>query len=220
MLANVYLVFFNLLPAFPMDGGRALRAVLALKMSYGNATQVAATIGQGFALMFGLLGLLFSPLLVLIAVFVWLGASGEASATLMKLAFSNTPVRKAMLTDFQVLREDDTLARAVELILSGSQHDFPVVEADRVTGMLNRTDLIAALSRHGRDYSVADAMRRNFQTVDASEPLETVFTRFGPARDYTVPVMDSGQLVGLLTSDNLAEFFMLHTALEQSKKAA
>ena len=216
MLANVSLVFFNLLPAFPMDGGRALRALLALKMSYGRATQLAATVGQGFALAFGLVGLLVSPLLVLIAVFVWFGASEEAAATLMKLAFANTPVSRAMLTDFQVLREQDTLARAVELILRGSQHDFPVVEGDRVTGLLSRTDLIAGLSRYGREYPVVDAMRREFQTVDSSEPLETIFMRLGPSRDYTIPVTDSGHLVGLLTADNLAEFFMLHTALEQS----
>ncbi len=219
MLANVSLVFFNLLPAFPMDGGRALRALLALKMSYGRATQVAAAVGQGFAVVFGLLGLLFSPLLVLIAVFVWFGASEEAAATLMKLAFSGTPVSKAMLTDFEVLREQDTLARAVELTLKGFQHDFPVMEADRVTGLLTRTDLITALARNGRDYRVADAMRRDFQTVDSSEPLEAVFMRLGRSRDYTIPVTHSGQLVGLLTSDNLAEFFIFHGAVEQSRAA-
>lgn len=219
MLANVSLVFFNLLPAFPMDGGRALRALLALKMSYGRATQVAAAVGQGFAMVFGLLGLLFSPLLVLIAIFVWFGASEEASATLMKLAFADTPVSRAMLTDFQVLREQDTLARAVELILKGSQHDFPVMEGDRVIGLLSRTDLIAALAKHGPDYRVADAMRRDFETVDSSELLEAVFMRLGQSRDYTIPVTHSSQLVGLLTSDNLAEFFMLQGALKQSRAA-
>jgi Zn-dependent protease/CBS domain-containing protein len=218
MLANLSLVFFNLLPAFPMDGGRALRALLALRMSYGRATQVAATVGQGFALIFGLLGLLVSPVLVLIAVFVWFGASEEASAALMKVAFSNTPVSKAMLTDFQVLHEQDTLARAVELILKVSQHDFPVMEGDRVTGLLSLKDLIAALARHGPEYHVVDAMRRDVQAVGSSDPLEEVFMRLGQSRDYTIPVTDSGALVGLLTSDNLAEFFMLHTALQESAR--
>ena len=195
-----------------------MRALLALRMSYGRATQVAATVGQGFALIFGLLGLLVSPLLVLIAVFVWFGASEEASAALMKVAFSNTPVSKAMLTDFQVLHEQDTLARAVELILKVSQHDFPVMEGDRVTGLLSLKDLIAALARHGPEYHVVDAMRRDVQAVGSSDPLEEVFMRLGQSRDYTIPVTDSGALVGLLTSDNLAEFFMLHTALQESAR--
>jgi Zn-dependent protease len=218
MLANASLVFFNLLPAFPMDGGRALRAFLALWMSYGRATQVAAAVGQGFALIFGFVGLLVNPLLVLIAVFVWFGASQEAAATLMKLSFSGIPASKAMLTDFQALREDDTLARAVDLILKGSQHDFPVLEDNRVTGLLTRKDLIAALSRHGSGYRVGDAMRRDFFTVDSSEPLEAVFMRIAQPQDYMIPVTQSGLLVGLLTSDNLAEFFMLQTALQESAR--
>jgi Zn-dependent protease len=216
MLANISLLFFNLLPAFPMDGGRALRALLAMRMSYSRATRMAAGVGQVFAVIFGLVGLLLNPLLVLIAIFIWFGASQEASATLMKASFAGVPVSKAMLTDFQSLREEDSLARAVELTLHGSQHDFPVLNENRVTGLLTRKDLIAALATHGSGLLVADAMRRDFYAVEPSEPLETVFLRMAQAQDYTIPVIQYGKLVGLLTSDNLAEFFMLHTALEQS----
>ena len=216
MLANISLLFFNLLPAFPMDGGRALRALLALRMSYGSATRAAAAVGQVFAVIFGLAGLLINPMLLLIAVFVWFGASQEAAATLMKLSFAGAPVSKAMLTDFQTLREDDTLARAAELIMRGSQHDFPVLDANRITGLLTRTELITALATHGAGYRVADAMRRHFDTVESSEPLEKVFTRIGQTQDYTIPVTQQGRLVGLLTSENLAELFMLQSAMEQS----
>ena len=98
LLANISLLFFNLLPAFPMDGGRALRALLACWVNYGQATRIAAGVGQVFAVIFGFVGLLVNPLLVLIAVFVWFGASQEAAATLMKLSFAGIPVRKVMLT--------------------------------------------------------------------------------------------------------------------------
>ena len=217
LLANISLLFFNILPAFPMDGGRALRAFLASWMNYGHATRLAAGVGQIFAVIFGFVGLLVNPLLVLIAVFVWFWASQEAAATLMRLSFTGIPVGKAMLTDFHALREDDVLARAVELILAGSQHDFPVLDGNRVTGLLTRTDLIAALSKHGPACRVAQAMRRDYRTIDSSEPLEDVFMRIGPAQDYAIPITQSGRLVGLLTSDNVAEFFMLRTAVEQSR---
>jgi Zn-dependent protease/CBS domain-containing protein len=218
LLANVSLLFFNLLPAFPMDGGRALRALLALKMNYGRATQVAAAAGQAFAVVFGLIGLLVNPILVLIAIFVWFGASQEAAATLMKLSFAGIPVSKVMLTDFRSVREDDTLSHVVDLILAGSQHDFPVVEGNRVTGILTRTDLIAALSSRGSECRVADAMRRDYRTINASDPLEGVFMRIAEAQEYAIPVIQAGRLVGLLTSDNVAEFFMLRSALERSRQ--
>jgi Zn-dependent protease/CBS domain-containing protein len=218
LLANISLLFFNLLPAFPMDGGRVLRALLACWVNYGLATRIAAGVGQVFAMIFGLVGLLVNPLLVLIAVFVWFGASQEAAATLMKLSFAGIPVSKVMLTDFQSLREHDTLSRAVDLILAGSQHDFPVLDGNRVTGLLTRTDLISALSKRGPEGHVSDAMRRDYRTIDASEPLEGVFMRIAESQEYAMPVTQAGRLVGLLTSDNLAEFFMLHTALEQSRR--
>lgn len=216
LLANISLLLFNLLPAFPMDGGRALRALLAFGMNYGRATKAAAAVAQVFAVLFGLAGLLVNPLLVLIAVFVWFGASQEAAATLMKLSFAGVPVSKAMLTDFRTLSGDDTLSRAAELIMRGSQHDFPVLDENRVVGLLTRTDLITALSAHGPAYRVADAMRRNFYTAESSEPLENVFVRMAQSQDYTIPVTQNGHLVGLLTSENLAELFMLQSALDRS----
>jgi predicted transcriptional regulator len=186
-------------------------------MTYSRATRTAASIGQMFAMIFGFAGLFINPMLVLIAVFVWFGAAQEAAATLMKLSFAGVPVSKAMLTDFQALRDSDTLARAAELIIQGSQHDFPVQEGNRVTGLLTRTDLITALATHGSGYRVADAMRKDFDTAEPSESLEAVFTRITPSQDYTIPVTEDGRLVGLLTSENLAELFMLRTALEQSR---
>src|SRR5437867_7707639 len=141
-LANITLMFFNLLPAFPMDGGRALRAILKFWTNHVRATQIAATVGQFFALIFGFIGLLVNPLLVLIAIFVWFGASQEASAELIKSSLSGIPVSRAMLTDFQTLQGHEPLSRAVDLMLTGSQRDLPVVHEGRIIGLLSQTNLM------------------------------------------------------------------------------
>src|SRR5215211_3304187 len=137
MAVNVSLVLFNLIPAFPMDGGRVLRALLAMRMDYVRATQIAANIGQGLAFVFGFIGLFSNPFLLFIAFFVWIGASQEASMVQMKNSVSGIPVTRAMLTDFKTLSPRDTLSQVVGLILAGSQHDFPVLDATgKVIGIL------------------------------------------------------------------------------------
>ncbi len=129
-LANLSLALFNLLPAFPMDGGRVLRALLAVRVDDSKLTQMAASTGQGLALTLAFVGLFTNPVLVFIGWIVWIGASQEAVAGEIRPVLSGIPARAAMLTDFQELWCGDTLADAVRLALQGSQHDFPVVEQD------------------------------------------------------------------------------------------
>lgn len=137
MWLNVILVVFNMLPAFPMDGGRVLRAVLAFFLEYTTATTIAATAGQAMAILFGMYGLLsHEPILVLIAVFVFLGASAESQQTQVRTLLSNVAVQDAMLSRFRTLRPDDTLGTAIDELLAGSQHDFPVLDDGRYVGML------------------------------------------------------------------------------------
>lgn len=216
LVANVWLVLFNLIPAFPMDGGRVLRALLASRMEYVRATQIAAGIGQGLAFVFGLIGLFGNPMLLFIALFVWIGASQEASTTQMKAAMAGTPVRAAMLTDFRHLDSGDTLAHAVRLILAGSQQDFPVMEAGRVAGILTRSDLLLALAEHGPDYPVTSIMRRDFLSTDYTEMLEVAFQRLQECRCHTMPVIHEGRLAGLLTMDNLGEYFLIQAAIKKN----
>jgi Zn-dependent protease/CBS domain-containing protein len=213
MLVNVSLVVFNLIPAFPMDGGRVLRALLAMRLEYTQATQVAAALGQGLAFVFGFIGLFTNPFLLFIAFFVWIGAAQESSMVQMRSALDGIPVNRAMLTEFHTLTPDDTLKHVTDLILSGWQHDFPVTEDSRVVGVLTRDQLMKALSQHGPETPVRQVMWHEFQEVDASEMLKTALTRAQSCGCHTLPVTRNGQLVGLLTMENLGEFLMIQSAL-------
>ncbi len=219
MAVNISLVLFNLIPAFPMDGGRVLRALLAMRMEYVRATQVAANIGQGLAFILGLIGLFNNPFLLFIAFFVWIGASQEASLVQMKNSISGIPVTRAMLTDFKTLSPRDTLAQAVGLLLSGSQHDFPVVDANgEVIGILERDMFIHALSERGQSVPVVEVMRRNVPSVDSHEMVETAVTRLQESGAKTLPVMHGRQFVGLVNSENITEFLMIRSALKAASK--
>jgi Zn-dependent protease/CBS domain-containing protein len=211
MLANVLLAGFNLLPAFPMDGGRALRALLATRMEYTRATQRAAMIGQGMAILFGFIGLQGNPMLIFIAFFVWIGAGQEASVVQMKSALAGIPLRRAMLTHFRTLTPTSTLGDAVDFLLTGSQQDFPVVANGRIEGMLTRNDLVKALTRSGRAAPVAGNMRE-CPTAAPSEMLETVLGRLQDRECHTIPVLEDGKLIGLVTMDNVGEFLMIQAA--------
>lgn len=218
MWANVLLAVFNMLPAFPMDGGRVLRALLATRMPHVQATQIAAAVGQAMALLFGFLGLLAGmPLLIFVALFVWLAAAQESSMVQMRSALSGIPVHHAMVTDFRTLRPDDPLATAVAHVLDGFQQDFPVVDGDQVIGVLTRNDLLAALSQLGQQVPVSQVMQREFAVADAQEMLETAFTRLQACACHTLPVLRNHELVGLLTTDNLGEYMMIQSALEAAR---
>jgi predicted transcriptional regulator len=213
LVVNIILVVFNLIPAFPMDGGRVLRAFLALSMDYTLATQVAASVGQAIALLFGFLGFFVNPWLLFIALFVWIGAAQEASMTQMKTALSGIPARRAMVTDFRTVSPDDHLASVMDLILAGSQTDFPVVGAEGVEGILTRSNLLQAVAKQGPQTVVADVMEREFEVVDPGEMLEVAFNRLQRCPCRTVPVVQGGRLIGLITAENIGEFLMIQSAL-------
>jgi Zn-dependent protease/predicted transcriptional regulator len=215
MSVNLTLLLFNLIPAFPMDGGRVLRALLAMRIDYSRATHVAATVGQGLAFVLGFIGLFTNPFLVFIALFVWIGAAQESGVAQVKSAIGGIPVSRVMLTDFQVLASEDYLARAVQLVLGGSQHDFPVVENDTVIGILTRGDLIKALSMRGQFTPVKEFMRRDFELVHPGDMLEPAFSRLQECKCHIFPVVQDGRLVGLLTAENVGEFLMIQSAMRQ-----
>ena len=220
MAVNLWLLAFNLIPAFPMDGGRVLRALLATRLEFARATLVAVRVGQCMAFLFGLAGLFTDPFLVFIALFVWMGAEQESAMVQVHSSLGGIPVQQAMLTNFRTLQPDDPLSRAVDHVLEGWQQDFPVVFGDNVLGMLKREDLMRALARGGIDTPVRAAMNRDFVTADSHEMLEKALTTMRGARCRSLPVIYDGRLVGLLTMDHVGELLMIHTALQQAQRTA
>jgi Zn-dependent protease/CBS domain-containing protein len=214
MLVNVSLVVFNLIPAFPMDGGRVLRAILAMNMDYVRATQIASTVGQGLAFLFGLAGLFGNPMLLFIAFFVWMGASQEASLLQMKNALGGIPVSRAMLTSYETVSPRDSLSRIAQLILAGSQHDFPVVEDGRVMGVVTRDDFLTALTQSGQNVVVSSVMRSNLPEIDSYEMVESALMRIQESGVPVLPVTHGSQLVGLITTENITEYLMIRAALK------
>ncbi len=213
LVANVFLVVFNLLPAFPMDGGRVLRSLLAMRMEHAHATDIAAAIGKGMAVLFGFAGLFGNPMLLLIALFVWIGATQEAAAAQMKSSFAGASVREAMLTEFRALAPQDSLADATRLLLAGSQTDFPVVSGGRVVGILDHAALFQALREGGDRALVGDVMRSEFVTLRADQSLDEALAEARAERGLTMAVIEDGRFVGLLTPENVGEFFMIRRAL-------
>jgi Zn-dependent protease/CBS domain-containing protein len=216
---NVWLVLFNLLPAFPMDGGRVLRALLATRLSYARATQVAASVGQAFAFIFGFIGLFANPFLIFIALFVYIGASQEAALAQMKDISRRLPVSSAMVREFRSLPKTATLEEAADALLATSQHDFPVLdETGNVAGVLTRHDLIAALRKNDPQIRVGDVMRRDIPTVTTGTSFEEAFRIMQECSCPAVPVLDGmKRLVGLLTPENVTELMMIHSALPRRR---
>lgn len=213
---NLFLAAFNLIPAFPMDGGRVLRALLALKMEYLRATSVAAKIGQGIAFLFGLVGIFGNPTLLFIALFVWLGASEEGEFARRRASLSGIPVSDAMLTHYDVLSPQNTLRDAAQLLLAGSQADFPVVENGRVLGMLTREALAEGLSKLGEEAPVTQAMLPVPVEVHPQQLLDDVLLMLRESNVRTVPVTREGVLVGLLTGENIADLLLIRAARRAS----
>lgn len=218
MFANLFLVGFNMIPAFPMDGGRVLRALLAKRMEYARATRIAASVGQGLAFVFGFLGLFTNPFLVFIAFFVWIGAAQGAAIAETKSVLGSVSAKDAMIPEFRTLSPRDELSQAVKLVLNGWQQDFPVVDQGRVVGMLLRSDMIATLAAGEVHASVQQAMREDFPVASPVESLQSVFTRLHDTQVATVPIVENGRLVGLVTLENMTEYMMVHAALSEAKK--
>ena len=215
-VVNIWLVIFNAIPAFPMDGGRVLRALLALRMHHGRATAIAATIGQGIAFLFFMFGLVVgNPMLLLIAVFVYFGAANEAAFAQIKSVTSGLRVSAAMVTQFRSLPLDATLNEAVEALLRTSQHEFPIVdELGAVRGILTRDDLIAALRKSGPDAPVAEVMRIDVPSVHHSMLFDRAFATMQECNCPALPVLDNnGRLIGLFTPENVGEMMLVQSAL-------
>lgn len=210
LLANIGLVLFNLVPAFPMDGGRVLRALLALNMPPERATGIAATIGQTIAIVAGIWAIFSGHwFLMFIAFFIYLGAGQEAFAYKQAALGEGVAVRSAMMTDVRTLTVGATLKEAADALLDTSQQDFPVVLGDQVQGLLTRDGLLRGLAETGPSGYVAGSMFRQFATArpddSLAEALPTLQASGGPLLVLD-PAAD-GRLLGMITAENVQEYF-------------
>lgn len=206
---NVALALFNLLPAFPMDGGRILRAMLALRKGEAAATEIAAKAGRFLAIVMGIYGLISANfVLVFIAFFVYLGAVQENAAVLGRTFTEGVPVKAAMLTDFRTLTHGQTIRDAANLLLATSQQDFPVVHADQVIGLMGRTQLLRAMAQEGPDAYVASLMERDYLQLTPDTDLSDAMRHLAETGSCGL-VMEDGQLIGMLTPENVTEYVLL-----------
>ena len=223
MVINVWLVVFNMIPAFPMDGGRVLRAILAMSLPYGRATTTASIIGQIIAGAGAVLALMmWHPILLLIAIFIFLAARAEASAVTTQEALQDLPLERAMITNFHSLEVGATLRNAVDALLGGSQHDFPVLDGDRqLVGILTRTGLIGALASHGPHHPVSEVMLRDAPTVPLQTSLRDAFQLLQQSQSEVLPVLGLGdEVCGLLSAENISELLMVRSAVDAWQKEA
>ena len=215
MRVNLYLLLFNLFPAFPMDGGRVLRALLASRLGLVPGTRIAARLGQASAMLAGFYGLMAGhPVLVLVALFVFLGAGAEASAVETRVAGAGLNAAQMMVTHFRTIPVHATLADAVALLLSGEQREFPVVDnLGRVEGILTRDHIIKGISQRGQGSTVGEAMATEAPAVAPTLGFHEALERLRSSGLPALPVVDAGgQLVGLLTLDNITDLLLVRRA--------
>ncbi|OGC81837.1 MAG: hypothetical protein A2W07_05030 [candidate division Zixibacteria bacterium RBG_16_43_9] len=206
---NLMLAIFNLIPAFPMDGGRVLRGILGLKMDLLQATRVAVGIGEFLAILFFFFGLFFNPWLALIAVFIFLGAEGEKRATELKVEISDVPVRVAMLSNVEAISPDVTLSQVLEKICHGLQQDFPIMEGKEFLGILSRGTFFSALHNHSKETKVREIMSREFTSTSEDAPLSEAFQRMNSEKLSVLPVMQGKIFKGLISLEQIGKYHML-----------
>ena len=213
---NFVMIGFNLIPAFPMDGGRVLRAVLAQRTTFLRATQLAARIGQGVAILFAIAGLVSNYyMLLLVGLFVFLAAGDEYAAVAARTTMRGFPVQSAMETRFATLETTDSLAHAVATIQASAQHNFPVLEGEELVGVISRSELLESLRNHEPDARVGEIVRRSIAIADPREPVEQAFQRMIERRQSALPVVSDGYLVGMITSENVSRLLESQQAVRR-----
>jgi Zn-dependent protease/CBS domain-containing protein len=204
LTANVGLALFNLLPAFPMDGGRVLRALLASRMNELNATRIAMRIGQGMAVIIGLLGLATGALnWVLIAMFIFAGARMEWRGKQLRMAMQQVPASAALVRGGVLLSPDDLLARAIDITLRDGQTDFAAFDRGYLVGILTREDAAEGFRRYGANVPVQRVMRTDFPVAQTSDTLLDLQRKMEASGSSIISVTEGGRFLGLATLESV-----------------
>jgi Zn-dependent protease/predicted transcriptional regulator len=216
LYTNIILVAFNLLPAFPMDGGRIFRALLSMKMSRMKATAIAVRVGQVISVGFFVLGFFSNPFLIVIGIFIFFMAQTEGEYVKSKSMLQNFHVRDVIIRKYFSINATDTVLDSVKLLLNVQPTDFPVVDDhNHVLGTLNRDSIINALAEKGKDEIIANVMNKNFTSVSPEMPLDKVYTLFLTKGGSIFPVVQEKQFLGIVDISNIIELIMVKSAAEK-----
>ncbi len=211
-IANLMLVVFNLIPAFPMDGGRVFRALLAFTMDRARATRIAAGLGQYLAVIFFMLGLFYNPFLILIALFIFLGAYSENQMVQQKSMVEGHRVQEALLTNITFLHPENSLEDVFAIILAGTEKDFVVAENGLIKGILYHKDILK--NAQNGALKVRAIMDTKFKTMKAMDELTLFFDLINSNKQRFFPVTDNThKLIGAIDLNNVSEFLLLQTNL-------
>lgn len=211
-IINLWLALFNLIPAFPMDGGRVLRALLSLRLNRVLATNIAAKIGQVLAIVFAFIGFFYSPFLILIALFVFWGATEEAEQMQIQSVLKNRTVAEVTMKQIPVLKRTDTIASAVELLLAGQAKNFLVMDDEQPFGTLSREGIIKALQKHTNDALVEVVADRNLGYIEVAESIESALSQMRVHNYALLLVKKHNQLYGVIDMENILEYIMVLNA--------
>jgi len=207
---NPILAVFNLLPAFPMDGGRALRSFLARRMDYGKATRIAVGFGHAFAVLFGFFGFIsFNPILIIIAFFIFIAASSEGMQVDLRLTLRRLSVKEVLPGQFVSVAVSMPLSEVLALTLHSHQEDFPVIERGELVGLLTRADVILTIHQFGMDRLVRDVMRKDFPVVQLEDSLINVHKMMEERQVKAVPVLNRGRVAGIVSLEDISRVYLL-----------
>ncbi len=203
--ANVMLGVFNIIPAYPMDGGRILRGILAMKRDYVEATRLAADVGKLFAIGFIVFGLFYNWWLILIGIFVFSGATSEMATTVIMTSLEKLIVSDLMVTDFKTISPEEPLTAVVEKSLHTFQHDFPVMSEGKFVGVLTRSAVIESLHNRLHETKVGEIAKTSFPTISPDGTAAEALTAMRAAHVTVAPVEKDGKLLGIITTEKLLE---------------
>ncbi|TVR73841.1 MAG: site-2 protease family protein [Marinilabiliales bacterium] len=213
LTANLFIVAFNLIPAFPMDGGRLFRSALSIRMSKLKATRIAKDIGQIFAIMFIITGFFHNPFLIIIGFFILLGAKGEYEMMKYRDILNNYTVRDVIKKDYEELDENDNLATAAEKFAHTSPRGFVVTSGGKYAGILTRNDLIRGLNTNGKEGRVGDLAGGTEEDIDTDMVLFDAFKKMQMKKLDIVPVTEKGKFAGIIELEGINEFFLIRNAI-------
>lgn len=213
---NLVLGGFNILPAFPMDGGRVLRAWLATRRPYLRATHTAVQIGKFFAIAMGLAGLFLNPFLIIIAFFIYIAASDEERQTTITQTLAGIKVRDIMTSDVVTVPPSMTIAQLIEVMFQSKHASYPVVDNGTLVGLITFSSVHQVPANRRDDIMVGNIMLRNVEAAKPDDEASIVFVRLAQQRLGSIPVVQEGDVVGIVTQkDVISAMTLLGEAREQ-----